>query len=133
VEFSVRILQHPEVREIPNEQGERPLDGRSYLRSKALARGMKGRTSENQDGFCSLLLDELQALATVTNFSSDAVRFSKGRLVDLACLVERGRIADFESHLASRVSDAIKVFMTLEVTGPWPAYSFVTKPSARMN
>jgi hypothetical protein len=138
VEIGVRVVTRCDSRPVDHGRPsdpprERPSDGRSYLRARALDRGGKARASEQARALCSSVLDALQTLAPVIATTTETAGLVNGRLLDVACLVERGGIKTVRACLDARSMDAEKLGLGIETTGPWPAYSFVVQPSAGAN
>jgi hypothetical protein len=122
VEFGLRALPAPEADRAPQ---ERPVDGRAYLRARSMERSGNARRSEAQRDFCASLADRIGAICRVRSLGSEAVRLAKGRLIDLACLVDRRRVDAFAEAVEAEAALAREQGISLETTGPWPPYSFV--------
>jgi hypothetical protein len=130
VEFGVRLIASPEVRP---KATERPTDGRSYLRARSRERGADARFGEAQREYQATLAERLMALACVKSLDIGSASAGKGRALDAACLVERRGKDAFAEFVAREVLTARELSLSLQVTGPWPAYSFVAAPTARVN
>ena len=133
VEFGVRIVRQERDESQTDLVQEKPTDGRSYLRARADARGLKKRASESQSLFCASLVVRLEALAAVTALTSDASRMANSRLLDVACLVPRRGQQAFEQQVLAKQGEADGLSLALELTGPWPAYSFVAGSLAEVH
>jgi len=100
--------------------------GRAYLQRLQQARQQRRAARQSLEEFeadvrarCAALAQERVELASVAG--------PRGRpLLSLALLVARAHAGRFEDEAAALFEDAQQLGLSLEASGPWPAYSFTT-------
>ena len=117
-----------EARDCPAMQGS----GREYLRGRATRRNRRQARSDDRQAVADACLAEIASAAR-----SHAARPSarapelKDRMRELAVLVEHDRVDDLFERTAAASNRLETVGLEVEVTGPWPPYSFANlQPTA---
>jgi hypothetical protein len=120
LEFGVRVWSDPML---SSKSASMPVrNGREYLRTRAAARVR----SSGRLAVVDAALAELSAAARATRTGAPGTGPSgRPRIANAAFLVTRTKSRHFV-HLAEQLGEQMRrTGLRLEVTGPWPAYSFM--------
>ncbi|SEA36918.1 GvpL/GvpF family gas vesicle protein [Rubrimonas cliftonensis] len=127
VEMGARIVLAPETSGPPPRPAlsARPDDGAGYLRGVAAARDARRRAAAEQAEAVTRLVAELTVKARdVALFPPRPAADGTQRLADAALLVSRLETAALRSRALGLAETAAAAGLAIEITGPWPAYSF---------
>lgn len=126
-EWGVKVFAAPEKAAAPvRKTGAGRMTGKEYLRAKSalLPRRGAGKRDEEIDPFAA-------ALEQISRETAEAGRISGGQrgiLYQTSLLIERRKRGKLEAIL-KRFSKEWAGSLRIECTGPWPAYSFVSRSS----
>jgi hypothetical protein len=139
VEWGVRITRAPQparklARRVAREQFAPPADdrasGRAFLESKVRQRHAVREETEALDRHVRTLTDTLHDVTRDVRYRLDAAQSSVPVLLDAAYLVPRRSEKRFREQVRTMARPLLACGCRVTVTGPWPAYSFVS-PTGR--
>lgn len=127
VEMGARIVLAPEKSGPPPTPAlsARPADGAGYLRGVAAARDARRRAAAEQAEAVARLVADLAVKARdAAHFPPRPAADGTQRLADVALLVSRLETAALRSRALGLAESAAAAGLAIEITGPWPPYSF---------
>jgi Gas vesicle synthesis protein GvpL/GvpF len=142
VEWGVRVTRAPQPARDLARQTTQPwtqaaavsaddrASGRAFLESKVRRRNAVREEAETLDQHVRTLADTLHEVTRDVRYRLDATRGTVPVLLDAAYLVPRRSEKRFRAQVRAKSQPLLARGCRVTVTGPWPAYSFVS-PAGR--
>jgi hypothetical protein len=118
VEYGLRVMDPSEAKEPSADQPNSPSSGKAYMQSLLT----RNRVTDSRTARAKKLLEQFTFDPDVRD-RKVMVAPSPRTLLSISYLVERGKESSFVARLNSAKRDSS---LPLLLTGPWPAYSFVS-------
>jgi hypothetical protein len=137
VEWGVRVTRAPQpARELqrqtslpwaePATASDTSASGRAFLEAKARQRGAVRDAAAALQEHIRALAHTLSDVTRDVRYRADATRGAVPVLLDAAYLVPRGAEKRFRAQVRIKAQPLLARGCRVTVTGPWPAYSFVS-------
>jgi Gas vesicle synthesis protein GvpL/GvpF len=120
LEWGIKLLREKPAAETPG-----AADAGNYLRAMH-SRRQSGRDDDTRaTHVAQTVIDTVQQQASVVlPFQSRTAETTAIRLINVTCLVKRGGDRHLLAALEAACAGAENIGIRLELSGPWPAYSF---------
>ncbi|MEM9500790.1 MAG: GvpL/GvpF family gas vesicle protein [Pseudomonadota bacterium] len=125
LEWGVKIVRSEAARKPVAPAG--PASGADYLRQLSAKKQTEDRSRESMSALCKAVANDLAVIATkVQPLSLRSSDNSEARLLNIACLLPRGN----DALVSDTINQAVERFedlpLRIEISGPWPPFSFVS-------
>jgi hypothetical protein len=134
VEWGVKVFADTRVvpTELMSEPAESESRGASYLRRRQNERALAEKAGEVRARCVDVVHQRIAGLSRASTVNPPQRAELHGRehtmLLNGAHLVERNRREELERAVASLLEEWAPLGFTIELTGPWPPYNFVSGP-----